>query len=126
MTARRRRYPKVKGGGQVPFTPENPPPVTDETLQHIIVGAPINRGRSWSGGHGPGAGKGRSEFPESWDQAKIKSAIEQLLVAPEEIQRRGSTLFFRGRVFGQPIEARVRARHGPPQLWTAYPLSPRT
>jgi hypothetical protein len=53
MTAPRRRYPKVKGGGQVPFTPENPPPITDETLQHIIVGAPITRGRSWSGGHGP-------------------------------------------------------------------------
>jgi len=41
-------------------------------------------------------------------------------VAPDEIQRQGSTLFFLGRVFGQPIEARVRARHGPPQLWTAY------
>jgi hypothetical protein len=36
-----RRYPKVDGdGGEVPFTPDNPPKVTDELLDHVMVGAP--------------------------------------------------------------------------------------
>ncbi|TDH50772.1 EndoU domain-containing protein [Mycobacterium talmoniae] len=125
MAARMRRYPAVKGGGRVPFTPQNPPAVTDEALQHILTGRPVAKGRSWSGGHGHGTGKGKSEFPAGWDAAKIKVAIEQVLMGPDEIERKGSTLYFRGRVFGQEVEARVRGRNGPPQLWTAYPLPPK-
>lgn len=97
-------------GGSVLFTPENAPEVTDEVLQHIM------------GGHGFGAGKGKAEFPEGWDADKVRSAIESVLRGPEEIQRLGSTLYLRGVVDGQGIELRVRARIGPPKLWTAYPI----
>jgi hypothetical protein len=106
-----RRYPKVKGaGGEVPFTPANPPTVTDKVLDHILDG------------HGFGAGKGKPEFPKSWDRKKVRSAVEQVLHAPDEIECKGSTLYFRGKVGGQWVEVRVRGRQGPPKVWTAYPL----
>lgn len=117
-----RRYPPVGGaGGDIPFTPDNPPPVTDEVLDHIIVGKP-RKGGSWDGGHGYGAGHGKSEYPEGWDAAKIRAAVEHVLAEPEEITRSGSTLHFRGTYEGVRIEARARGRAGKPKLWTAYPL----
>jgi hypothetical protein len=65
-----RRYPQVQGGGDVPFTPEDAPPVTQERLEHILKGE--MKGHRWSGGHGPGAGKGKTEFPAVWTTDKIK------------------------------------------------------
>lgn len=117
-----RPYPTVGGaGGPVPFTPDNPPPVTDEVLDHIVVGRP--KGDSWTGGHGFGAGRGKTEYPEGWDAGKIRTAIETVLAAPDEIVRSGSTLYFRATYDGVRIEARVRGRaQGKPKLWTAYPL----
>lgn len=116
-----RRYPPVGGaGGGMPFTPDNPPPVTDEVLDHIIVGKPRKGG--WDGGHGHGAGHGKSEYPKGWDAAKIRAAIEQVLAEPDTITRSGSTLYFRGTYDGVRIEARARGRAGKPKLWTAYPL----
>lgn len=116
------QYPPVGGdGGTVPFTPDNPPPVTDEVLDHIIVGRPKRDG--WSGGHGFEEGHDKSEFPDrSWDRAKIRAAIESVLAEPADITRRGSTLLFRGTYDGVDIEARVRGRAGKPTLWTAYPV----
>lgn len=115
-----REYPPVGGdGGQVPFTPANPPTVTDKILDHIMVGEPRRSG--WYGGHGPGAGRGKSEFPAGWDRDRVREAVEQLLVAPESIERTGSTLVFRGTIDGVPIVALARGRVGPPLLWTAYP-----
>lgn len=114
-------YPPVGGdGGDLPFTRDNPPQVTDKVLDHIIVGAPTKGG--WDGGHGYGAGHGKSEFPEGWGRPEIKTAVESVLANPDEIVRRGSTLYFRGTYEGVQIEARVRGRQGPAKLWTAYPL----
>lgn len=117
-----RQYPPVGGaGGPVPFTPDNPPAVTDEVLEHIIVGMPKRNG--WDGGHGYGAGHGKSEYPEGWDTATIRTAIENVLANPDTIERRGATLLFRGVYEGVRIEARVRGRsQGKPKLWTAYPV----
>lgn len=118
------RYPPVEGGGEVPFTPDRPPEVTDERLDHIIVGEPRRRGQAWSGGHGHGAGKGKAEFPQSWTREVVKAAIERILRDPPSIasiRRKGSKLEFRGTANGLPIVVVVRGRHGPPKLWTAYP-----
>jgi hypothetical protein len=79
------RYPPVEGGGEVPFTPANPPEVTDERLDHIMVGEPRRRGQAWSGGHGYGAGNGKAEFPLSWMREVVKAAIEQVLTDPTSI-----------------------------------------
>ncbi|PQM47109.1 EndoU domain-containing protein [Mycobacterium talmoniae] len=107
----------------MPFTPDNAPKVTDAQLAHILVGKPKKNG--WSGGHGFGAGKGKSEFPESWDRTKIRDAIDQVLVQPAEIIRKGSTLYFRASVDGLPLAVRVKGRvHGRVQVWTAYPDLP--
>ncbi len=114
------KYPTVKGGGTVPFTPDDPPEVTDELMHHIMVGSPTKNG--WEGGHAFGAGHDKTEFPEGWDADKVRAAIESVLRAPGEIQRLGSTLYFRGVVDGQRLELRVRGRSGPPKLWTAYPI----
>jgi hypothetical protein len=118
------RYPPVEGGGDVPFTPDHPPEVTDERLDHIMVGEPRRRGQAWSGGHGYGAGKGKAEFPRSWAREVVKAAIDQILTDPRSIasiRRRGSKLEFRGTANGLPIVVVVRGRHGPPKLRTAYP-----
>ena len=104
----------------MPFTPANPPTVTEKILDHIMVGE--QRKSGWYGGHGPGAGRGKSEFPTGWDRAKVRDAVERLLVAPEAIERYGATLYLRGTIDGVAIEARARGRSGPPQLWTAYPI----
>jgi hypothetical protein len=119
-----RLYPAVEGGGEVPFTPDNPPEVTDERLDHIMIGEPRRRGQAWSGGHGFGVGRGKAEFPETWTRTVVKAAIEQVLSDPasiESIRRKGSTLEFRGVVMGVSIVVVVRGRQGPPKLWTAYP-----
>jgi hypothetical protein len=114
----------VEGGGEVPFTPDNPPEVTDERLNHIMVGEPRRRGRAWSGGHGFGAGRGKAEFPESWTRDVVRGAIEQVVTDPVSIvsiRRKGSKLEFRGLVDKLSIVVVVRGRYGPPRLWTAYP-----
>lgn len=117
------KYPRVGGdGGSVPFTPADAPAVTDELLEHIFVGKPRKKG-GWDGGHGFGAGKGKSEFPQSWDRPKIRSSIERVLQTPDEIIRRGATLVFTATVDGLRMRVRVRGRQGPSQLWTAYPVS---
>lgn len=118
------RYPPVEGGGEVPFTPDHPPEVTDERLDHIMAGEPRRRGQAWSGGHGYGAGRGKAEFPRSWTREVVKTAIEQVLTDPASIasiRRRGSKLEFRGTANRLSIVVVVRGRHGPPKLWTAYP-----
>jgi hypothetical protein len=71
----------VIDGGEVGFTPENPPAVTEALLDHIIEGKPKKGG--WNGGHAFGAGKGKSEFPESWDRAE-SSGCHRLGVASAE------------------------------------------
>ena len=117
-----RVYPAVEGGGEVPFTPDNTPGVTDERLDHIMVGEPRRRDQAWSGGHGFGAGKGKAaEFPQTWTHAVVKAAIEQVLSDPASIRRKGSKLEFRGVVDGLLIVVVVRGRSGPPKMWTAYP-----
>lgn len=113
------------GGGEVPFTPDNPPHLTEDTLDPIIRGAPRKRGRGWSGGHGYGERGGPPWFPKDWDRDRIRDAVQRVIAGPPdlEIERlgRGSTLLFRATIDGLRIEVRVRGRHGPPQLWTAYP-----
>jgi hypothetical protein len=106
---------------EVPFTPDNTPGVTDERLDHIMVGEPRRRDQAWSGGHGFGAGKGKAEFPQTWTHAVVKAAIEQVLSDPASIRRKGSKLEFRGVVDGLLIVVVVRGRSGPPKMWTAYP-----
>lgn len=118
------RYPPVEGGGEVPFTAGNPPEVTDERLDHIMVGESRRRGLAWSGGHGYGTGKGKAEFPPSWTREVVQAAIEQILTDPvsiASITRKGSKLEFRGVASGLSIVVVVRGRHGPPKLRTAYP-----
>jgi hypothetical protein len=112
----------VVGGSEVPFTPDNPPPVTEEVLDHIIVGEPRDRGRRWSGGHGYGH-RGFPNFPRSWDREKIRTAIQRVLAGPPGlvIIRRGSTLHFYATTDEVAMEVRVRGRPGPPVLWTALP-----
>lgn len=124
---KRPRYPPVEGGGVVPFTPDNPPEVTDERLDHIMVGEPRRRGRAWSGGHGYGAGKSKAEFPESWSRDHVRHAIELVLTDISTItliRRTGAALHFHGTVNGVALVVVVRGRPGPPKLWTAYPREP--
>lgn len=115
------KYPQVVGdGGEVGFSPENPPAITEAQLDHVMVGTPKKAG--WDGGHAFGAGKGKSEFPESWDRAKVRDVINQVLRTPVEIERSGSTLYFRGTADGQLVTVRVKGRmHGKARIWTAYP-----
>lgn len=118
------RYPSVDGGGGVPFTPEHPPEVTPERLDHIMIGEQRRHGLAWSGGHGYGAGKGKTEFPPNWSREVVQAAIERVLsdvASIISIRRRGSRLEFRGTVNGICVVVVVRGRHGPPKLWTAYP-----
>lgn len=121
------RYPPVEGGGEVPFTPDDAPEVTDERLKHIMVGEPRKGGDAWSGGHGFGVGKGKAEFPQSWTRDVVKAAIEEILTdttAIRRIRRRGATLYFHGTAKGVALVVVVRGRSGPPKLWTAYPQEP--
>lgn len=121
------RYPPVEGGGEVPFTPEYPPEVTEERLDHIMVGEPRRHGQTWSGGHGYGAGEGKAEFPQSWTRDVVKAAIEQVLGATSSIRhirRKGAALYFHGTVNDVVLVVVVRGRLGPPKLWTAYPQEP--
>lgn len=115
------RYPRVGGdGGEVPFTPDGRPPITEDLLDHVMDGSPKKDG--WDGGHGFGTGRGKSEFPESWDRTRVAEAIDEVLRSPDEIERNGSTLYFRGTVGGQPLTVRVKGRmQGRPKVWTAYP-----
>lgn len=117
----------MEGGGEVPFTPDHPPEVTEERLDHIIVGEPRRHGRTWSGGHGYGAGKGKAEFPQSWTRDVAKAAIEQVLrdaSSIRHIRRKGAALYFHGTVNDVALVVVVRGRLGPPKLWTAYPEEP--
>ncbi|MBS9536034.1 EndoU domain-containing protein [Mycobacterium sp. M1] len=76
----------------------------------------------WDGGHAFGAGRGKSEFPRLWDRGQVRAAIEEVLRSPAQIERAGSTLYFRGTVGGQLITVRVKGRmQGHAKIWTAYP-----
>jgi hypothetical protein len=89
-------------------------------LDHILIGEAKKGG--WHGGHAFGAAKGKSEFPESWGRTEVRGGIDRALRQPAEIVRRGSTLYFRAVVDGQPMTVRVKGRtHGHVRIWTAYP-----
>lgn len=107
-------YPKlVRGDGQVHFSPRDRPDV-ETKREHII------RGDKNGGGHGDGAGMGKSEFT-GWTEEQVMAAVDLALAAPYSVTREGSTLYFRRLVDGTPVEARVAARKPTPTLRTAYP-----
>ncbi|MDG3012466.1 EndoU domain-containing protein [Rhodococcus sp. D2-41] len=106
-------YPEIIGGGKVHFTPEQRPDV-ESKREHILVGD------SSGGGHGDGAGLGKSEFT-GWSDQQVMAAVDRTLADPVSVQRLGGTLYFRRLVEGVPVEARVDARKPTPTLRTAYP-----
>ncbi|MGF7124042.1 hypothetical protein [Rhodococcus sp. BE178] len=106
-------YPEMLTGGAVHFLPKDRPDVASKAV-HIIVGD--DKG----GGHGDGAGKGKSEFT-GWTDHEVLAAIDLTLVAPYSVERIGSKLFFRRVVNGIPVEVLVAARKPTPTLQTGYP-----
>ena len=114
-------YPDVIGGGGVPFSVKARPKVTDEVLDHIVIGTPTRRG-GCTGGHGAGQ-NGWPNFPADWNRQRISDAVSQVLSNPPDlrIERKGATLYFGADIGGIPIIVRVKGRTGTPRIWTAYP-----
>ena len=107
-------YPELaRGDGKVHFAPQDRPDV-ETKREHIM------RGDKNGGGHGDGAGMGKSEFT-GWTEHQVMAAVDLTLAAPHSVVREGSTLYFRRLVDGTPVEARVAARKPTPTLRTAYP-----
>jgi hypothetical protein len=69
------RYPDMGNGKPAPLRPSDIRPVSDDDLKYALDGDGHG-----AGGHRSGTGApGQSEFPRSWDEVKLREAIEAVL-----------------------------------------------
>ena len=115
------RYPNMDSGEPAPLRPSEIQMMTDDDLEYILDGDEMG-----AGGHRSGAGiAGKSEFPSSWDEGKVRQAIEAILWGPVEpnITLSKDGVVFRGLIDGVIVAIPV---HDYGRYWevaTAYPLS---
>lgn len=101
--------------------PKGKPVLTERNLRHILDGEPDRPGK---GGHRFGTNRlGKTEFPKTWSDDKIKAAVEETLDQPQWSQMSRKTAYLRRVVDGVAVEVRVKvgSKHRAPQLVTAFP-----
>lgn len=101
--------------------PKGKPMLTERNWRHILDGEPDGSGK---GGHRFGTNQlGKTEFPKTWSDDKIKAAVEETLDQPQWSQMERKTARLRRVVDGVAVEVRVNvgSRRRAPQLVTAYP-----
>ena len=95
--------------------------LTEEDWRHVLVGEPDNVKK---GGHLSGVGRlNKTEFPRSWDEARIREAVEATLSRPQWSRIEGDRLVLLRLVDG--VVVRVAYFGDPPNFRDAYPISGR-
>lgn len=101
--------------------PKGKPVLTERNWRHILDGEP---GNIQQGGHRFGTNRvGKTEFPKTWSDDKIKAAVEETLDQPQWSQMSQKTAHLRRVVDGVVVEVRVftGSKRRSPRVITAFP-----
>ena len=94
-------------------------PVTEVLLRHVWEGEPNGH----QGGHRYGLGReGKTEFPESWDLARVEHAIHLTISHPQAVRFKSPFIYCDRVVSSVLLRVRLKNQGSSLFIETAYPI----